>query len=89
MDYENEDQLDHIVEQTGKPMVVLYYIGSDSCLWSDRHMMLKYSHLCRDRASFCMVNIAQHLMYISSKSIMRFPDPDNIRLQIRRPKQHL
>lgn len=86
VEYENEDQLDYLIDKTGKPMVVLYCIGSDSSLWHDRKMMRKYSHKCRDKANFTIVNIAQHLMYINAKR-MRFPDPDNLRLQVRRPKQ--
>lgn len=52
-------------------------------------MMRKYSHLCKDRANFCMVNIAEHLMYINTKAIDRFPDPDNVRVHIKRPLQDI
>jgi hypothetical protein len=70
-------------------MVVLYYIGSDSTLFFDRRMMRKYSHLCHDKANWAMVNIAKHLMYINTVTAKRFPDPDNIILEVKRPKANV
>jgi len=70
-------------------MVVLYYIGSDACLWADRKFMRKYSHICKGRANFTMVSIAQNMMYINTRSVLRFVDPDNIRLEIIRPRQNV
>lgn len=58
-EYECEDNINSLIEETRKPAVIYYYLPAYSNHYVMRANMLKYSNLYPNNAIWVMVNLTQ------------------------------
>lgn len=84
--YENEEQLNHLLDSSSKPVVVYYYLAAHSAHSQMRSHMKKYSHLCGDSASWVLCNLQQHFLQAVTNPLTRF-EQETLMVEVRRPRQ--
>ena len=60
-EYECEDQINQLIEQSKKPAVIYYYLPMTPYHYLYRSYMFKYSNKYPENATWVMVNLTQHL----------------------------
>jgi hypothetical protein len=75
-EYECEDQINSIIEQTKKPAVLYYYLPMRPYHYLFRAYMYKYSNRYPKDATWVMINLTQHLQ-VAKESLrgVVFPIP--------------
>ena len=84
--YECEDQINSMIEKTGKPAVIYYYLPMNPYHYLFRAYMFKYSNKYPDNATWVMVNLTQNLQQ-AKESLRNIIYPQHyMRLEVRFPK---